>query len=142
MAEGERKWRAAVLAHAAGMLTAWIAMRLIVLHLYGHNPVAVGSAGLKLRQNLGFLVKPQHWPAFASAFGFTWPVAIVCRRYLAPGFLRGRLIVVALWFLLMLFVGVLIEIRIFGELISYMSVAVGVILHRWLSARDAARVPA
>jgi hypothetical protein len=139
---GERKRRAAVFAYAAGMLTAWIAMRLIVLHLYGHNPVALGSAGLKLRQNLGFLVKPQHWPAFASVFGFTWPVAIVCRRYLAPGFLRGGLIIVALWFLLMLFVGVLIEIRIFGELISYMSVAVGVILHRWLSARDAARVPA
>lgn len=139
---GERKSRTAVFAYAAGMLAAWIAMRLIVLHLYGHNPVAVGTAGLKLRQNLGFMLKPQHWPAFASVFGFAWPVVIVCRRYLAPGFLRGGLIVVALWFLLMLFVGVLIEIRIFGELISYMSVAVGVIFYRWFTARDATRVPA
>jgi hypothetical protein len=69
-------------------------------------------------------------------------VVLVSRRYLAPAFLRGGLMVIALWFLLMLFVGVLIEIRIFGELISYMSVAVGVILHRWLTAREAARVPA
>jgi hypothetical protein len=69
-------------------------------------------------------------------------VVIVCRRYLAPGFLRGGLIVAALWFLVMLFVGVLIEIRIFGELISYMSVAVGVILYRWFTARDATQVPA
>jgi hypothetical protein len=119
-------------------------MRLIVLHLYGHNPVAASSriADLKLWQNLGFLVKPQHWPAFASIFGFTLPLVIVRRRYLEPGFLRRGLIVVALWFVLMLFVGVLIEIRIFGELISYMSVAVGVILRRWLTAREAAPIPA
>jgi hypothetical protein len=126
------------------MLAAWVAMRLLVLHLYGHNPVAASSriADLKLWQNLGFLVKPQHWPAFASIFGFTLPLVIVRRRYLEPGFLRRGLIVVALWFVLMLFVGVLIEIRIFGELISYMSVAVGVILRRWLTARGAAPIPA
>jgi hypothetical protein len=139
-----QKNRAAVFAYAAGMLAAWVAMRLIVLHLYGHNPVAASSriADLKLWQNLGFLVKPQHWPAFASIFGFTLPLVIVRRRYLEPGFLRRGLIVVALWFVLMLFVGVLIEIRIFGELISYMSVAVGVILRRWLTAREAAPIPA
>ena len=47
-----------------------------------------------------------------------------------------------LWFVLMLFVGVLIEIRIFGELISYMSVALGVILYRRLSLRDDAAIAA
>jgi hypothetical protein len=139
---GDRR-RAAVLAYAVGMLAAWISMRLIVLHLYGHNPVAAASrlADLKLWQNLGFLVKPQHWPAFASVFGFTLPIVVIYRRYLEPGFRRG-LIVVALWFALMLFVGVLIEIRIFGELISYMSVAVGVIVHRFLTTRSDVRVSA
>jgi hypothetical protein len=140
---GDRR-RAAVLAYAVGMLAAWISMRLIVLHLYGHNPVAAASrlADLKLWQNLGFLVKPQHWPAFASIFGFTLPIVVVYRRYLEPGFLRLGLIIVALWFALMLFVGVLIEIRIFGELISYMSVAVGVIVHRFLTTRSDVRVSA
>jgi hypothetical protein len=141
---GEQKKRAAVFAYAAAMLAAWIAMRLVVLHLYGHNPVAAASriADLKLWQNLGFLVKPQHWPAFASVFGFTLPIVVVYRRYLKPGFLRYGLIVVALWFALMLFVGVLIEIRIFGELISYMSVALGVIVYRFLTTRSDARVRA
>jgi hypothetical protein len=139
---GDQQRRVAVLAYAGGMLAAWIAMRLVVLHLYGHNPVAAASrmADLKLWQNLGFLVKPQHWPAFASVFGFTLPIVVVYRRYLAPSFLKHGLIVVAIWFALMLFVGVLIEIRVFGELISYMSVAVGVILHRILTTRSDARV--
>jgi hypothetical protein len=139
---GDRKIRVAVLSYAAGMLAAWISMRLVVLHLYGHNPVAAATrlADLKLWQNLGFLVKPQHWPAFASVFGFTLPIVAVYRRSLEPVFLRHGLIVVALWFVLMLFVGVLIEIRIFGELISYMSIAVGVIVHRFLTTRSDARV--
>jgi hypothetical protein len=138
----DRQRRAAVLAYAAGMLAAWVVMRLVVLHLYGHNPVAAASrlADLKLWQNLSFMVKPQHWPAFASVFGFTLPIVVVYRRYLEPDFLRRGLIVVAMWFGLMLFVGVLIEIRIFGELISYMSVAVGVIVHRFLTTRSDARV--
>ncbi|HEY1963405.1 MAG TPA: hypothetical protein VGG59_00675 [Acidobacteriaceae bacterium] len=141
---GDRKRRVAVLAYAAAMLAAWIAMRLVVLHLYGHNPVAAASrmADLKLWQNLGFLVKPQHWPAFASVFGFTLPIVFVYRRYLKPDFLTRGLIVIALWLALMLFVGVLIEIRIFGELISYMSVALGVIVHRFLTTRSEAQVRA
>jgi hypothetical protein len=141
---GDRKRRVAVLAYAAAMLAAWIAMRLVVLHLYGHNPVAAASrmADLKLWQNLGFLVKPQHWPAFASVFGFTLPIVVVYRRYLKPDFLTRGLIVIALWLALMLFVGVLIEIRIFGELISYMSVALGVIVHRFLTTRSEAQVRA
>jgi hypothetical protein len=139
---GEQKSRAVMLAYAAGMLAVWISMRLVVLHLYGHNPVAAASrlADLKLWQNLSFIVKPQHWPAFASVFGFTLPIVVVYRRYLEPDFLRRGLIVVAMWFGLMLFVGVLIEIRIFGELISYMSVALGVIVHRFLTTRSDARV--
>jgi hypothetical protein len=99
-------------------------------------------ADLKLWQNLGFLVKPQHWPAFASVFGFTLPIVFVYRRYLKPDFLTRGLIVIALWLALMLFVGVLIEIRIFGELISYMSVALGVIVHRFLTTRSEAQVRA
>ncbi len=136
--------RAVVILRAGGMLLAWIAMRAVVLHLYGHNPMDNGSriADLHLWQNLSFLVKPQHWPAFASLFGFTLPVVVAARRYLEPDFLRRGLIVVGLWFALMLFVGVLIEIRIFGELISYMSVALGVILHRWLAARGDLEVAA
>ena len=106
---GERNKRGAVFAYAAGMLAAWVAMRLVVLHLYGHNPVAgaSGIADLKLRQNLGFLVKPQHWPAFASIFGYSLPVVLVCHRWLQPNYLRRGLMVVALWSALMLFVGVL-----------------------------------
>ena len=139
---GDRQRRPAVLAYAAGMLAVWISMRLFVLHLYGHNPVAAATrlADLKLWQNLGFLVKPQHWPAFASVFGFTLPIVVVYRRHIEPGFLRQGLIVVALWFALMLFVGVLIEVRIFGELISYMSIAVAVIVHHFLTTRSDTRV--
>jgi hypothetical protein len=137
----DQRKRGVVSVRAAGMLIAWVAMRAIVLHLYGHNPLVNGHqiADLHLRQNMGFLVKPQHWPAFASIFGFALPVVVAARRYLEPDFLRRGLIVVGVWFALMLFVGVLIEIRIFGELISFMSVAVGVILHRWLAVKEDAR---
>jgi len=112
---GERNRRGAVFVYAAGMLAAWAAMRLVVLHLYGHNPIAGASSLADL---------------------------LVCNRWLQPNYLRRGLMVVALWFVLMLFVGVLIEIRIFGELISYMSVALGVILYRRLSLREDAAIAA
>lgn len=123
--------------YAAGMLVTWATMRAIVLHVYAHNPVDGGSriADLKLWQNVGFLVRPQHWPAFASIFGFTLPIVIAYRRYIEPAFLRRGLFAVALWFVLMLVVGVLIEIRIFGELIGYMSLVLGVMIHRLLGER-------
>lgn len=131
--------RGTVLAYAAVMAAAWLGMRLIVLHLYGHNPVSGTSriADVKLWQNLGFLVKPQHWPALASIFGFTWPLTLAWRREIEPRYLERGLIAVAMWLVLMLVVGVLIEIRIFGELISYMSLAMGMILYRRLIARRA-----
>jgi hypothetical protein len=132
-----------VLAYTGAMLVAWLAARLLVLHLYGHNPVSAASrvADVKLWQNLGFLVKPQHWPALASIFGFTWPLVIAWRRDIEPRSLERGLIAVAMWLLLMMAVGVLIEIRIFGELISYMSLAMGVIVYRRFIAprRDALR---
>ena len=70
-----------MLAYAAGMLAAWISMRLFVLHLYGHNPVAAATrlADVKLWQNLGFLVKPQHWPVLPASSGLR------CRSSLSTG---------------------------------------------------------
>jgi hypothetical protein len=140
---GDARRRGVVLAYTGAMLVAWLAARLLVLHLYGHNPVSAASrvADVKLWQNLGFLVKPQHWPALASIFGFTWPLVIAWRRDIEPRSLERGLIAVAMWLLLMMAVGVLIEIRIFGELISYMSLAMGVIVYcRFVApTRDALR---
>jgi hypothetical protein len=43
--------------------------------------------------------------------------------------MEKQLYLLAAWFLVMMMVGVVIEIRIFSELIGYMALAVGLILY-------------
>ncbi len=118
-----------LLAHVALQVALWVAIKLWLRHLYGHNSVEAGSGlfEIKLGQNLGFLVRPQHWPTLLSNFGFLLPVVLWFRKRLPHAGLRRCLPILGLWFAGMMVVGVIIEIRIFGELISYMSVAAGLL---------------
>jgi hypothetical protein len=135
-----RRRRIEICLWASAMALTWVAMRAIVLGLYGHNPHEgrLGSAQLHLWQNLGFLFKPQHWPALLSTFGFALPLVLVRARLIRPAGLRRGLIAVGLWFTLMLVVGVVIEIRIYGELISYVALATAAILYPVLGRGGAA----
>jgi hypothetical protein len=142
--EGTRRGRieGRLAAHLGVQVAIWTAVKVWMQHLYGHNPVEHGSGlfVIKFAQNLRLLGNPYHWPVLLSNFGFLLPVVIWRWRDIPHRGLRRCLPILALWFGPMAVVGVLIEIRIFGELISYVSLLAGLLV--WQGWRGRAAVAA
>jgi hypothetical protein len=129
--------RLSIAAHVGFQAAFWLAVRLYLHHQFRFNPVEAGSEQLlyKLPQNLGFLMNPKHWPILASVFGFTLPFYLFQRRWMAHRGMEQCVWILPVWFAGMMYVGVMVEIRIFAELISYMALAVALIVYnRWAAA--------
>jgi len=131
------RWRV-VGPYVAVQVLLWVALRLWIRELFIHNPLPpdVGSGwfGLHLAGNLKSLAKPQQWPLFLSVFGFTLPLFIAKFDMIGDRALsRATAVVLVLWTASMLFVGVIVEIRIFNELTAFLAPCVGLILwNQWV----------
>jgi hypothetical protein len=122
--------------HIFVLAAVWILIKFYLHHLFAGNQGEIGSDSFyyKLGYNLRTIVKPQQWPVLLSVFGFTLPLVLVYRRWMKNAATERGIYLLAAWFVAMMLVGVIIEIRIFSELISYMSLAVGLIVyHRFLA---------
>lgn len=121
--EGERPRDVA--AHAAAQLALWGALKLALRWAYRRNPGA-GAFTDTLGDNLLLLSSPGATARVLGCFGFLWvPVALGASRIADP-FVRRALRVVPLWFVAMLAVANLYELRVFGEL------GAAVVLPAWL----------
>ncbi|SFR98844.1 hypothetical protein SAMN05421771_0308 [Granulicella pectinivorans] len=136
-----KKAKPSVIALNAIILTAlWIAIKLYLAHRFQGNPMD-GDNGLfasHARQNLKFLL-PQQWPVLLSVCAFTLPIVIACRRWIRnPAYSAAAGGVMALWFLGMMVVGVLVELRIFAEWAALVTPFLALILHHRFSHEPAA----
>jgi hypothetical protein len=117
----------------------WLGIRLYLRHLFPGNVPEVDSEHFyyKLGYNLHEIIKPQQWPVLLSVFGFTLPLVLAWRKRMKNAAMQGELYLVAAWFAIMMLTGVIVEIRIFAELISYMALAVGLIVYNTYFAANA-----
>ena len=128
------KW-SKIAPHVVAQGLIWLVIKVHLARHFASNPQENVSSGLfvpHLRYNLHEIIKPQQWPLLLSNFGFTLPLLISQRRWIQQAAItRMCAIAMPLWLILMLYVGVIIEIRIFTELITIVSIAIGLILfHR------------
>jgi hypothetical protein len=135
----ELKRREGVVALGAHVLTQasiWFVIILYLHRLFAGNVADTPGASFyyKLGYNLRVIVKPQQWPILLSVFGFSLPVVTLSRGWMRNEAMKRSLYLLAAWFAIMMMVGVIVEIRIFSELISYMAVAVGLIVYNRLEA--------
>jgi len=114
----------------------WIAIKIYLVHLFGHNSVEGGGAntgGLfvtKLGYNLREVVKPQQWPVLLSICGFSLPFLYLQRRWIrCRGLYYACAIILPLYLTGMMLVGVIDEIRIFTEWIALVVPALALIVH-------------
>jgi len=124
--------------HILAQAALWILIKLYLHHLFAGNPAELGSGSFyyKLGYNLQTILKPQQWPVLLSVFGFTLPLVLAGRRWMKNAAMERAIYLMAAWFAVMMMVGVIIEVRIFSELISYMALAVGLIVyHRFLAEK-------
>jgi hypothetical protein len=80
------------------------------------------------------ILKLQQWPLLLSNFGFTLPVLISQRAWIRnKGLDRACALILPAWLVLMFYVGVIVEIRIFTEVIALVSLGIALIVfHRWI----------
>lgn len=117
----------------------WLGWHVWVVRHFAHN---ASAAGPRLLLNLGIAAIPLSWPQVLSVCAYLWPF-VFCYRRLIPDFtLRAWVWILPLWFAFMLWFGLLIEPRIFGELIPVvaclvMLVAEELLLNKLESQRTA-----
>jgi hypothetical protein len=122
----------AILRLVIPMLIFWLAWHRYVAQHYAANPTQAGSWAYL---NIGLLIMPITWPQMFGAVGYVWLLVIVFRRDILDPVLRAWLSVTPLWLLLMGYYGILIETRLFGELIPLFACAGALICERRLIAR-------
>jgi hypothetical protein len=135
----DRKQFVGLSGHVFAQAAIWIVIKLYLHHRFSGNLAETAGASFyyKLSYNLHVIVKPQQWPVLLSIFGFTLPLVFAWRKCMNNPAMEREIYLLPAWLAVMMLVGVIIEIRIFSELISYMALAVGLIVyHRFLHHRQ------
>lgn len=105
------------LALALPMALIWLATKYGVYQVFSHNPSDGNGLALNhFMANLRFVLSPLHWPQLGSIWGFLWlPLLMHWSAIKDPLQVAFKRIVLLTLAILMV-TGIVIEIRIFGEL--------------------------
>jgi len=118
------QWRRAlepsVAIPAALMLAYWTAWHFFVFHLFRSN---VSEYYPRLSWNWTYLSHLRYYPQLLSAFGYLLPFLILFRRKIPDPQLRIWIWAIPVWYALMTIWGLLVETRIFGELLPFITCA-------------------
>jgi hypothetical protein len=123
-ARGESERRLA--AHIAAQFGLWILVKIALRWIYRNNP-GDGAWVDTLDDNLLVLANPGSTGRVLGCFAFLWVPAVVFARSIEDRFTRRALWVIPVWFVGMMRVGNVYELRIFGELTA-------VVFPAWLLA--------
>ncbi len=110
----------------------WAAWQLFVRHVFAWN---ASEFYPRIDWNVKSLVVPQAWPQLLSACGYLLLFVVVTRKRIGDPRLRAWLWLVPVWLGFMFVYGILIETRVFGELIPFVVCATALIVEEGLLAR-------
>jgi hypothetical protein len=110
----------------------WIAWQIVVRHVFAQN---VSEFYPRLDWNVKSILVPQAWPQLLSACGYLLLFIVVARRQVCDVRLRAWMWLVPIWLVFMFVYGILIETRVFGELIPFVVCATTLIVEEALLAR-------
>ena len=114
------------------LLTAWIAWEIFVRHHFAGNRSEFYP---RLNWNVKSILVPQAWPQMLSACGYLLPFVVVMRRRIPDPRLRAWLWLIPLWVVFMFSYGILVETRVFGELIPLVVCCAALIVEELMTAR-------
>ncbi len=134
--DGRFQWQRTLRPRTIGpvlfLLAAWIGWEIFVRHLFAHNRSEFYP---RLNWNVKSLLVPQAWPQLVSACGFLLPLVLLGRRRISDPRLQAWLWLMPFWLVFMFAYGILIETRVFGELIPLVVCASALILEEMLLQR-------
>ncbi|MBB6146473.1 hypothetical protein HNQ77_004452 [Silvibacterium bohemicum] len=127
-----RAFRLRTLLPVLSLAAFWGAWQLLVRHLFAHNPSEFYP---RINWNVKSLLAPQAWPQLLSTSGYLLIFVIAMRKKIVDPRLRAWLWLVPVWFVFMFVFGILIETRVFGELIPFVACATTLIFEEILAER-------
>jgi hypothetical protein len=92
----------------------WALWQVFIRHVFAGN---VSEFYPRINWNVKSLLAPQAWPQLLSACGYLLLFVVVLRRRIDDARLKAWLWIVPIWLVFMFVYGILIETRVFGELI-------------------------
>lgn len=110
--------------HSVSMLGLWIGVKFLLYAAYGSNPGSalevfhVGTQITHLSTNLEMLISPERLLVILSTFGFLWVPVILLYSRIRDHFARRALWVAPLYVLMIIMVGNMNEVRVFGEMLG------------------------
>ncbi|MHB1506355.1 MAG: hypothetical protein ACYCO5_08560 [Acidobacteriaceae bacterium] len=110
----------------------WIAWHLAVNRLFAQNHAAWIPA---YKINLVLLAWPPAWPQLLAAGGYTILPILLYRKWIKDATLRIWLWTLPAWFGLMFLYGIVVESRLYGELIPYLACMAALIAEQAILAR-------
>ncbi|HEX4037532.1 MAG TPA: hypothetical protein VHX37_05690 [Acidobacteriaceae bacterium] len=113
------------------LLAYWAAWHVFIFHLFRHNASDYYS---RLSFNFYCLRRIRYYPQIFSACGYLLPFLIVFRKHIHDPQLRLWMWVIPGWFAVMAVWGILVETRVFGELLPVVACCTAVIAEEIFAA--------
>ncbi len=131
--EGRWRLRAVKLrdvVEVALLCVVWVVITGYLHHKYAAN---VTEAGPRIVGNLRNLSRPVLWPGILSGSAFLMPWIYWRRDLISAPRLRACVLLLPLWVLILLSVGQILEVRIYGDIAVFIAVCAAAILRAELS---------
>ena len=110
----------------------WAAWQIFIRHHFAHN---ASEFYPRLNWNVKSILVPQAWPQMLSACGYLLLFVVAMRKRIPDPRLRAWLWLVPCWIAFMFSFGILIETRVFGELIPFVVCTSTLIAEQMLLAK-------
>ena len=114
----------------AVLCVVWAAVILALHHKYAANATEAGS---RITNNLRDLSHPVLWPAILSGSAYLMPWIYWRRDLISAPRLRACVLLLPIWVLMLLCVGQILEVRIYGDIAVFIAVCAAAILRAELS---------
>jgi hypothetical protein len=114
------------------LAAAWTVWQIVIRRIFAGN---ASEFYPRLDWNIKSLVAPQAWPQLLSACGYLLLFIVAMRKRITDTRLRAWLWLLPIWCFFMFVYGILIETRVFGELIPLVVCATTIILEELLLER-------
>lgn len=121
-------------AQLAALTLAWAVITTLQKHVYRGNPT---EAGPRIAANLHHLANPLLWPNILAASAFLLPWVYLLRHRIQYPPLRNTLLLLPFWVLLLLSVGQILELRIYGDISVPIAAAISLVLYNGMQTGPA-----
>ncbi len=136
METGRFRWQALFSARTLGVLLPlvfyWALWHHIVFSIFAHN---VSEYYPRIPFNLRSFVRLRYLPQLASCLGFLGPFLFLGRRLVADRQFRAWVWCLPVWYGFMFTWAILVETRVFGELLPFVTAYTAVLAEEWLAQR-------